>query len=129
MNDTFGHQVGDEALIETSALLQKCFPNDFIARLGGDEFLVVITGTYTESELESSTANLISTLCEFYRSHEEFSLMTASAGVSYAVVKSGSHDIEKLMVNSDSALYCAKNSGKATYKLYGKAVREGIKRN
>lgn len=129
VNDTFGHQVGDEALIETSALLQKCFPNDFIARLGGDEFLVVITGTYTESELESSTANLISTLCEFYRSHEEFSLMTASAGVSYAVVKSGSHDIEKLMVNSDSALYCAKNSGKATYKLYGKAVREGIKRN
>lgn len=127
VNDTFGHQVGDEALIETSALLEKCFPNDFIARLGGDEFLVVISGIRSESELESSASNLLNTLCDFYRSRSEFSLMTASAGVSYAVIKSGSHDIEKLMVNSDSALYCAKNSGKASYKLYGKAVREGIK--
>lgn len=127
VNDTFGHQVGDEALIETSALLEKCFPDDFIARLGGDEFLVVISGIRSENELESSAANLLNTLCDFYRSRSEFSLMTASAGVSYAVIKSGSHDIEKLMVNSDSALYCAKNSGKASYKLYGKAVREGIK--
>lgn len=127
VNDTFGHQTGDEALIETSALIEKCFPHDFIARLGGDEFLVVISGIRSESELESSTANLISTLCDFYRSREEFSLMTASAGVSYGVIGSGeAHDIEKLMVNSDSALYCAKNSGKATYKIYGKAVREGI---
>ena len=129
VNDTFGHQMGDEALIKTSSLIQKCFPGDFIARLGGDEFLVVITGTYSESELESNTANLLSTLCEFYRSREEFLLMTASAGISYAVIESGSHDIEKLMVNSDSALYCAKNSGKATYKIYGKAVMEGISPN
>lgn len=126
VNDTFGHQTGDEALIDTAALLKKCFPNDFIARLGGDEFLVVISGMRSESELESSTANLLVTLCEFYRSRGEFLMMTASAGIAYAVVESGSHDIEKLMVNSDTALYCAKNSGKASYKLYGKAVREGI---
>ncbi|MCM1382621.1 MAG: diguanylate cyclase, partial [Muribaculaceae bacterium] len=42
VNDTYGHQIGDEALTETSAILKKCFPDDFIARLGGDEFLVVI---------------------------------------------------------------------------------------
>ncbi|MCM1024696.1 MAG: diguanylate cyclase [Prevotella sp.] len=126
VNDTFGHQTGDEALTETSAIIQKCFPNDFIARLGGDEFLVVVSGIHSESELESSTANLLSTLCELYRSRNEFSLMTASAGISYAVIESGTHNIEKLMVNSDSALYCAKNSGKATYKVYGKAIREGI---
>ena len=53
--------------------------------------------------------------------------MSASAGVSYDVIESGEHDIEKLMVNSDSALYCAKNLGKATFRIYGKAVREGIK--
>ncbi|MBD5139716.1 MAG: diguanylate cyclase [Ruminococcus sp.] len=126
VNDTFGHQIGDEALTETSAMIKKCFPNDFIARLGGDEFLVVISGICSESELESSTANLLGTLCGAYRSREEFSMMTASAGIAYDVIESGSHNIEKLMVNSDSALYCAKNSGKATYKLYGKLVRDGI---
>ncbi len=127
VNDSFGHPMGDEALIQTSAMLRKCFPDDFIARLGGDEFLVVISGIRSESELESDTQNLLDTLCEFYKSRGEFEKMSASAGVSYAVIESGEHDIEKLMVNSDSALYCAKNLGKATFRIYGKAVREGIK--
>lgn len=127
VNDSFGHPMGDEALIQTSAILMKCLPDDFIARLGGDEFLVVISGKRSESELESITRNLLDTLCGFYRSRKEFEKMSASAGVSYAVIDSGEHDIEKLMVNSDSALYCAKNLGKATFKIYGKAVREGIR--
>lgn len=127
VNDSFGHPMGDEALIQTSAILMKCLPDDFIARLGGDEFLVVISGKRSESELESITRNLLDTLCGFYRSRKEFEKMSASAGVSYAVIDSGEHDIEKLMVNSDSALYCAKNLGKATFRIYGKAVREGIR--
>lgn len=127
VNDSFGHPMGDEALIQTSALLKKCFPDDFIARLGGDEFLVVINGRRTESELESCTQNMLDTLCGFYRSRKEFEDMSASAGVSYGVIGSGEHDIERLMVNSDSALYCAKNLGKATFRIYGKAVLEGIK--
>lgn len=127
VNDSFGHPMGDEALIQTSAILMKCLPDDFIARLGGDEFLVVISGKRSESELESITRNLLDTLCGFYRSRKEFEKMSASAGVSYAVIDSGEHDIEKLMVSSDSALYCAKNLGKATFRIYGKAVREGIR--
>lgn len=127
VNDSFGHPMGDEALIQTSAMLRKCFPGDFIARLGGDEFLVVISGKHSESELENITQNLLDTLCGFYKSREEFKKMSASAGVSYDVIESGEHDIEKLMVNSDSALYCAKNLGKSTFRIYGKAVREGIK--
>lgn len=127
VNDSFGHPMGDEALIQTSAMLRKCFPGDFIARLGGDEFLVVISGKHSESGLENITQNLLDTLCGFYKSREEFKKMSASAGVSYDVIESGEHDIEKLMVNSDSALYCAKNLGKSTFRIYGKAVREGIK--
>ena len=88
---------------------------------------MVISGKHSESELENITQNLLDTLCGFYKSRKEFEKMSASAGVSYAVIESGEHDIEKLMVNSDSALYCAKNLGKATFRIYGKAVREGIK--
>ncbi len=118
VNDSYGHQMGDEALIETSRILEECFPKDFIARLGGDEFLAVIVGKCTESELESRTADLLETLCSFYKSREEFSKMTASAGIAYEISEDGEHDIEKIMINSDSALYCAKNQGKAGYRMY-----------
>ncbi len=118
VNDSFGHQKGDEALIETSRILEECFPKDFIARLGGDEFLAVIVGKYTESELESRTEKLLETLCSFYKGKEEFAMMTASAGIAYEISEDGDHDIEKIMINSDSALYCAKNSGKASYRMY-----------
>lgn len=119
VNDKFGHQKGDEALIETAKLLEKCFPNDFIVRLGGDEFLVVICGTICAEELERQTANLLDTLCGFFKSFEEFSMMTASAGIAYKVIQSGRHDIENLMINSDSALYRSKNTGKAKLSIYG----------
>ncbi|MCM1579017.1 MAG: hypothetical protein NC078_09500, partial [Ruminococcus sp.] len=49
-----------------------------------------------------------------YEGKEEFSVITASVGVAYEVIKRGSsHDAEKLLHNSDSALYAAKNGGKA----------------
>ncbi len=118
VNDSYGHQAGDKALAETSRMLEKCFPDDFIARLGGDEFLVVISTRCSEDELKRRTEKLLDTLCGYYKCHEEFAMMTASAGIAFEVIESGRHDIEKLMISSDSALYCAKNSGKARFRMY-----------
>lgn len=114
VNDIYGHQKGDEALAAASEILKKQFPDDYIARLGGDEFLVVITGRRTEEELSARGNELIEAFKDRFSSEEAFSGITASAGIAYGVVKRGeSHDTEKLLHNSDSALYSAKNSGKA----------------
>jgi diguanylate cyclase (GGDEF)-like protein/PAS domain S-box-containing protein len=44
LNDAFGHQVGDEALVEVSNAFRKVFKDHFSARIGGDEFAVILTG-------------------------------------------------------------------------------------
>ena len=43
LNDAFGHQVGDEALIEVANAFRKVFKNEFVSRIGGDEFAVILT--------------------------------------------------------------------------------------
>ena len=52
LNDAFGHQVGDEALVEVSEAFRKVFKNHFVSRIGGDEFAVIMTGL-EESEIEN----------------------------------------------------------------------------
>ncbi|MDE6592529.1 MAG: diguanylate cyclase [Oscillospiraceae bacterium] len=127
VNDSFGHQKGDEALVIAADILQKQFPDDYIARLGGDEFLVVITGKRTEDDLMKAGDRLLAAFREEYSSKEEFSVITASAGIAYAVIKRGSsHDVERLLHNSDSALYDAKYAGKAKCRMFkAENVSEG----
>lgn len=114
VNDNYGHQKGDDALVAASDILMKQFPDDYIARLGGDEFLVVISGRRSEEELQAAGDKLLIAFKERFSADEAFSVITASAGIAYGIVKKGgTHDMEKLLHNSDSALYEAKNAGKA----------------
>jgi len=118
VNDTFGHQRGDEALLETSRLLNKCFPADFIARLGGDEFLVVIKGEHTREELIDEGERTLNTLCAYYRTRKEFMNMSASIGIATTRITEDGESVDNLILNSDSAMYNAKNSGKAAVRFY-----------
>lgn len=119
VNDMYGHQEGDRALVETSRLLKECFPEDFIARLGGDEFIIVQSRQITEEELQKEVSHMMDTMHAYYISDVEFSRMTVSAGAAFSVIDEGmEHDIENLMQQSDKALYEAKESGKAKYVLF-----------
>lgn len=120
VNDNYGHQKGDDALVAAADILKKEFPDDYIARLGGDEFLIVITGSRSEEELLEAGGRLLHAIEERFSADEAFSVVTASAGISYGIVKKGAvHDMEKLLRCSDSALYTAKNSGKARCCISG----------
>ncbi len=119
VNDSYGHHMGDEALIATSQILLQSFPDDFIARLGGDEFLVVVSGEAAVDEIEEKVKAFLGFLKEVYLEREEFRIMTASVGISQSVLENGGrHDIEKLLKESDDALYCAKKSGKNRLCIY-----------
>jgi len=119
INDSLGHAVGDDVLVETANILNECFSKDFIARLGGDEFLVVINRRTDRQILEKETHNLIDTFCQKYKNKDGFKLMTMSAGIATTFLpESGEHNPETLMYSSDCALYEAKKSGKSRYVFY-----------
>lgn len=125
VNDSYGHHMGDEALVATSQRLLQSFPDDFISRLGGDEFLVVVNREITLEQVEDNVYAFLDSLKETYQERKEFRIMTASVGVSQSTIeKGGRHDVEMLLRRSDEALYHAKNSGKNRLCVYGKIQNE-----
>lgn len=107
INDSYGHLIGDEFLVQFAQLLNSCASKkDFIGRWGGEEFLIVCT---------DSEADEVYQLAEKIRcSVEQFEFSkvkyrTASFGIS--LYKVGTN-IEALLKQADDALYQAKNNGR-----------------
>jgi diguanylate cyclase (GGDEF)-like protein len=116
VNDTYGHDAGDDALKIASRVMTECFPDGFIARLGGDEFLVALVGEHNLQQVEQRTQQLLDTLLENYSKKEEFQALSASAGIAQERLSECEIGrIENLIKRSDNALYTAKESGRARY--------------
>lgn len=118
VNDTYGHHVGDEALVVTAHNLKQSFAGDFIVRLGGDEFLVAVCEQVGDNGIRAKVEKALSNLQRGFLAHENLTKLTSSAGVATAC-KADGYDIEALMRQSDSALYRAKSSGKNRVYIYG----------
>lgn len=110
VNDTAGHQVGDELLIKVAQRLRSCVrESDLVARLGGDEFVVLIT-----EPLDGQTMQVISNRI-IERINEPFSIKTFTykIGVSIGVVSSEFiPDVKSALQYADIAMYAAKNGGR-----------------
>lgn len=111
INDIYGHQVGDEILILTSSILKKIFPEDLIARIGGDEFLIVSLGEWGIEKIMDKASLVIKDLKEAYINKTNFIHLSSSIGITTAYNKV--IDLDKLIKQSDVALYEAKRRGKS----------------
>lgn len=121
VNDTYGHKVGDEALILTAKLLRESFKNDFIARIGGDEFLVVKLGHCEREELERGAQDLIERMKENFGAIEPLSILSASVGIVQS--EDFNVDIDLLIQQSDTALYKAKEMGRSRFCVYDREMK------
>ena len=114
VNDTFGHQRGDEVLHETARIISHVFrPNDIVGRLGGDEYAVFMTMA-TARAVRTRAAKLVEQL--------QFSFgancgVTLSASVGAVICAGGEDDFSKMYKLADAALYAAKNQGKSCYHI------------
>ena len=123
VNDTLGHQAGDQLLVEVGQRLRACLgPRSTLARLGGDEFAALV-----EDDDNAGTAmQLAQRFCEAMRDpvwlglQEVFS--ACSIGVAHAAV--GSSTPEKLVRDADVAMYWAKREDRGGYALFAEAMRE-----
>lgn len=122
VNDHFGHEAGDRALIKTSELLKECFPEDYIARMGGDEFMLVVKGR-TLSDVKHNAERLSDRLRTEFQGKVEFQGITLSIGiVSIGIVPKKRRSVSELLQIVDDMLYEAKNSGKNCYRVYGEKM-------
>ncbi|MEO6929088.1 MAG: GGDEF domain-containing protein [Casimicrobiaceae bacterium] len=110
INDTHGHQVGDQALVHLAQVLRQAVrPSDVVARFGGEEFVILLPSTRAK-EAESVMARMQRDLTRRYFLHRnERLLVTFSAGVTEGAP---GETADELMSRADRALYQAKQSGK-----------------
>ncbi|MCQ4638169.1 diguanylate cyclase [Anaerovorax odorimutans] len=117
VNDTYGHKAGDEALILTARLMEKCFPQDFITRLGGDEFLITILGPCQASVLRKKALALQEEMLRAFRASEQLKQLSASIGIAQS--SDPEAEIDTVLRESDMALYRAKQLGRGRCCVYG----------
>ena len=117
VNDTFGHQAGDELL---KALAKRLRPvlrgRDTIARMGGDEFAAVQIGIASKEAVTSFAQRLIRTVSKPYHIGSRRIVIGTSVGIALAPADGDSAD--QLIQAADLALYQAKKMGRGTYCFF-----------
>jgi len=116
VNDSLGHDAGDQVLIEVADRLQDCVrESDTVARLGGDEFVLLLTSSANPEDLGRIATKIIQALSEPII----FSGQSCSVGASIGIAsypKDGDTQ-DALLCKADAAMYVAKESGKNTYRF------------
>lgn len=123
VNDTLGHDSGDQLLIEATRRIKDCLrESDTVARMGGDEFTVILTEIFDVGSIERILQKLLRTLATVFRLGEEQVFVSASIGVTMYPFDATA--IEDLFKNADQALYVAKGAGRNRFSFFTPALQE-----
>jgi diguanylate cyclase (GGDEF)-like protein/PAS domain S-box-containing protein len=116
INDTLGHEAGDELLLEMSRRLRdNVRDDDTVARLGGDEFTIILAELRHPEDAVHVAEKIIRNVQEPMNIGGTNIEVSASIGI--ALFPDDGADPETLLRNADSAMYRAKESGRNTYQL------------
>ena len=122
VNDSLGHQIGDELLIEVARRIESRFRrSDTVARVGGDEFVVLVEDLVDDATPARLAEELLATFSEPFACGGGIHRLTASVGV--AVADSSCAGPELLLANADTAMYRAKERGRARWELFDDEMR------
>jgi diguanylate cyclase (GGDEF)-like protein/PAS domain S-box-containing protein len=117
VNDTLGHQGGDELLKTVAGRLQGCVrETDVVARLGGDEFAIVLTDVTDVSVVTELAERIHGVLRQFCELEGNRFSMDASIGI--AMAPDDGTEADLLLKNADLAMYGAKADGRGTYRFF-----------
>lgn len=115
LNDTLGHQAGDEFLIKLAKTLRDDFRKcDIVGRIGGDEFWVLMKDIETIQQVRQKAKELFEMIMQLCNNYEELSL-SGSIGISFYPQDGTS--LDELYAKADEALYKAKRNGKCQFVL------------
>ena len=117
INDTLGHDVGDELLKECAKrFTQNVRANDTVCRLGGDEFVIILNSVNSLSSVDAIIQKLLEVIAEPFVIDIERVHTSGSVGVT--LYPDDASNTKDLLKYADQAMYQAKASGKNSYKFY-----------
>ena len=125
VNDTMGHDAGDELLKQVSARLRACVrEGDTVARLGGDEFTVILNPLADHSLGIQIAKRIVSDLQTVFPLSMGPAHIGGSVGMSF--FPSDAMQPVTLLKNADVAMYQAKEAGRNTYRLYRSSMGDTV---
>jgi diguanylate cyclase (GGDEF)-like protein/PAS domain S-box-containing protein len=120
VNDTLGHVVGDELLVDAAQRIVSCVRgSDTVARLGGDEFTVILPGLEDRPAIERLAGKIVEALAAPFVLGESTAYVSASIGIS--VYPDDADDLDALIRAADKAMYEAKALGRNKARFCGDA--------
>ncbi|MBU3098033.1 MULTISPECIES: putative bifunctional diguanylate cyclase/phosphodiesterase [Clostridium] len=127
VNDTLGHTYGDELLINVANLIKATMAEgDLVSRVGGDEFFILMKNIKDYSKISRLCIKLQSLLNCAIRIDDKHVYTSASIGI--AIFPNDGYDTNVLLKNADTAMYSAKNNGKARYSFFNESMSSIIVR-
>ncbi|WP_417579084.1 EAL domain-containing protein [Nitrincola sp.] len=123
VNDTLGHEYGDELLVEAATRLAGCVrESDTVARFGGDEFVVLLHNIHSDRDAALVAEKIIRQLSEPFALAGRDIIIGASIGL--AMYPGESDDPDTLLRNADLAMYRAKQTGRNRFQFFTSSLQE-----
>ena len=123
INDSLGHDVGDQLLLEIARRLRASVrSSDIVARLGGDEFVVALPGAGDDDAIARMAEKLRQELSAPYNLRAR--LLHSSPSIGIAIAPEHGTTVETLMRNADAAMYRAKDLGRNNFQFFDQALSE-----
>ncbi|MDM5177117.1 EAL domain-containing protein [Massilia sp. DJPM01] len=127
VNDTLGHDIGDELLrLVSRSLSDTLRPGDAIARIGGDEFAIILENVHQIGDAAMVAEKCLQRIAQpvAIAGHE----IHISASIGLSVFPDHASSMHELLKYADSAMYYAKNSGKNAYRLFTHSMQEDARK-
>ncbi len=121
INDSLGHPCGDELLMLVARRLETCVrQTDVVARFGGDEFAILLDAMHDHSDAMRVAEKVLQTISVPFKLTNHEAITTASIGV--ALSSPNYKEAEDIIRDADTAMYRAKDGGKARYEIFDTAM-------
>lgn len=116
VNDTYGHQMGDDLLVAVTKKIQEKVNGAFVSRMGGDEFVIVITGDIDEKEVLDTAKRMLNSVIELDIAVDVKAVISLSIGI--ILNQNSNNNLDDVLFKCDAAMYQAKKNGKNGFVTY-----------